>query len=232
MNTKKTIIGMSVALGLAVQSGRAQFIVDTPIARAENTLHHIEQILKIVQTIKELRETKDRLGDASSVAQVSGAAQAIADLGQTSAIPRSDGSAFAVPSTPGGEPVNGDNQLAREQAIFQAVANYDAVREQVVRRSDALKVALKESVVQAQAAGTHAEVLKVNGVIAAEHAAREAAAWELDVAAQQAMMLDIQNRAAKEAAEKTARQEQSVDLADGLRHFTQNLRPPSFISTR
>ena len=131
-----------------------------------------------------------------------------------------------------GQTVNRPDVFKPEAAIFQAVANYDAVRDEVTRRHEALRSAMRDSVTQLQAATTHAEVQKANGVILAEHAAREAAVWELEVASQKAVLIDIQNRATKELEQKAANQEQTRELTEGLRHFTDILRPPSFISSR
>ncbi|MBL9170587.1 MAG: hypothetical protein JNN07_22840, partial [Verrucomicrobiales bacterium] len=137
----------------------------------------------------------------------------------------------------GGNFVSGDGQaISRpdvfkpEAAIFQAVSNHDAVHEDVMRRRQILRTAMRGSLTQLQTATTHAEVQKVTGVILAEVAELEATDRELMFSAQQAVLLDIQNRADKERQQKAVHQEQAQEMTESLRHFTSALTPPSFIT--
>ena len=248
----KTPLLIAVAIGLSLQTSLAQAIVHDPLNQAVMIANHLEQIAKLVETLRELRETKDRLGDAASIVQLSGAAETLVQfahsgvgksLAELSSLADSTlGVAYqgqGIYQAVGGSFLSGDGQAVPradvfkpEAAIFQAIANHDAVHEDVMQRRQVLKTALRSSLAQLQAATTHAEVQKATGVMIAEVAELEATDRELQFAAQQAQLMDIQNRADKERQQKAASQEQAREMTESLRHFTEALKPPSFISSK
>jgi hypothetical protein len=248
----KTHLSLTLALGLGWQSAFAQIVVHDPINHAALILNHLEQIIKLVETIRELRETKDRLGDAAAIRNVPGAAQTLALLGKSGIGKSRTELATLAKSSLGvaydgqglyqavgrsflsrdGQAVTRPDVFKPEAAIFQAVANHDAVQEDVTQRRRVLRAALRSTVSQLQAATTHAEVQKLTGIMIAEVAELEAIDRELDASARQVALLDIQNRANKERQQKAANQEQTREMTESLRHFVGALKPPTFISAR
>lgn len=248
----KTTFSITLALGLGLQTSLGQDAVHDAILQLMMMVNHLEQMRKTVETIQELRETKDRLGDAASIHRISGARETLLQFAQTGiGQSRTEIATLATSSTAvtyqgeglyqavGGTFVSRDGQAVSrpdvfkpEAAIFQAVANHDAVHEDVMRRRQVMRTALRKSLMQLQAAETHAEVQKVTGVMLAEVAELEATDRELVFSAQQAVLLDIQNRADKERQQKATSQEQAREMNESLRHFTEALVPPSFISSR
>jgi len=248
----KTTLSIPLALGLGLHVSLGQLVVVDPGLELVTIANHLEQLAKTVETIQELRQTKDRLGDAASIHRISGASETLAQFALTGVgQSRTEIATLATSSLAvayqgqglyqevGGTFVSRDGQSVSrpdvfkpEAAIFQAVANHDAVHEDVMRRRQVMRTALRKSLTQLEAAGTHAEVQKVTGVILAEVAELEATDRELVFSAQQAVLLDIQNRADKERQQKAATQEQAHEMNESLRHFTEALVPPSFISSR
>lgn len=248
----KTALSISLGLSLGLLNSGGQVVVHDPLMEVLAIANHLEQLAKIGDSILELKLTKDHLGDAASILKIAGAGETLLHFAQTgigqsrTEIAAIANSALAVAyqgqglyRAIGSAFVSGDGQAITrpdvfkpEAAIFQAVANHDAVHEDVMRRRQAMRSALHSSLTQLQTAATHAEVQKVTGVILAEMAELEATDRELVFSAQQAVLLDIQNRADKERQQKATSQEQAHEMQEGLQRFTQALIPPSFITKR
>lgn len=248
----KTTLSITLTLALSLTTGLSQVLVKEASLEALTIANHVEQLARLVESIQELRLTKDRLGDAASILKIAGAADTLAQMAQQgvgkarSEIAGLAESAMAVAyqgqgiyQAVGSVFVSRDgNAIARsdvfkpEAAIFQAVTNHDAVYEDVMQRRQVLRAALRTTLAQLQAATTHAEIQKVTGVILAQSAEMEATDRELAFAAQHVVLLDIQNRADKEREHKAASQEQAQEMQESMLHFVKALTPPTFISSR
>lgn len=248
----KTTLTLTLFLGVSLATSLSQVVVEAPALEAMTLANHVEHLAKFAENILELRLTKDRLGDAASILKVVGAAETLVQIAQPGVgKARSEITALADSAAAlaykgqgiyqafGSMFVSRDGKtIARpdvfkpEAAIFQAVANHDAVHEDVMQRRQVLRTALRGTLSQLQAATTHAEVQKLSGVILAQSAELEATDRELEFATQHAVLLDIQNRANKERAEKAAGQEQAQEMQESLVHFVKALTPPTFISSR
>ncbi len=210
-------------------------VVDVPAFLIAWT-NHLESMEKYVGIITELATTKEWLGDASRITNISGAAQVLADLASLTVgrtrleLAAGADSSFAVDYTDAGlyRPVRqtfrtwGGTEQERpdvfkpEAALFSAVAEHDAVHADVTARREKLRTAVRETLVQLQGATNQVEVLKATGVLLAQHAELETVERETAAAANRAFLIDLQNRAAKEREEKAGRQEAASDFRESI----------------
>jgi len=249
MNRTKHITLLLAALIVAQPPAQGQAIVHDPGNAQIAIENHLEEILKLVKLIDELQTTKDWLGNAANILDLAGLDEVMIQL-QTDGVgisrteiaataTSSDGTSYAGDGlyTPvgetflsrGGEFVTRPDVFKPEAAIFNAVKNYDAVYEETQTRRAALRSALGETLTQLQNATTHAEVMKTSGVLIAQQAELKAIDDDLAMAAQKAVLLDLQNRADKDRQEKARNQEQAAEFSESLRLFSGALRLPSFI---
>ena len=249
MNTKKLITLLLAVLLVAQPPTQGQAIVHDPGNAEIAIANHLEAILKLVAMIEQIKTTKDWLGNAGEILDLAGLDEVIANLQSegvglsrveiATAATSIDGTTFEGDGlyTPVGETflsrsgefITRPDVFKPEAAIFNAVKNYDAVYEDAQTRRAELRSALGKTLTQVQAATTHAEVMKTTGVLIAQQTELKAIDDDLAVAAQKAVLLDLQNRADKERQEKAKNQEQAVEFSEALRLFSGALRLPSFI---
>ncbi|HRZ55293.1 MAG TPA: hypothetical protein P5525_07540, partial [Candidatus Paceibacterota bacterium] len=87
-----------------------------------------------------------------------------------------------------------DDTFKPYAAVIRAVANHDAVEQDVLARRQSLRAAIHQTLAALQAAATDAEAQKLHGVLLGQMADLEAIDRELGFAAQRAIIQDIENR--------------------------------------
>lgn len=249
---KTSILVLTLALaGVQVQ---AQFVVvaHTPDLDKITIDNHVVEIGKLVALIEQMTTTKDWLGNAAQIVDIAGATGVLENL-KTDGVAKSrlelamnatsqnalsyDGAGlFVAPeefftSRDGHQVARADNYKP-QAAVFRAVLDFDAVHEDVKVRRKTLRGSMQQTVRQLEAATTHAEVQKATGVLLAQQAELQSTDHELDVAIQKAVLLDLQNRAAREVEEKARAQEQAQEFGEAVDRFTRMLRLPDFTKPR
>ena len=225
------------------------FEVETPVLNSITIKNHIEEIARLVAIIEQMQATKDWLGNAANILDIAGGKDVLASL-QTVGVGQSradlainatsqdaliydDFGLYQAPGdsfvTRGGRTVARGDEFKPQAAIFNAVRDHDAVMEDVNTRREAIRSAMQQTVSQAQAATTHAEVQKATSVLITQQAELQAIDWEATMSGLKAVLLDIQNCAAAEREQKAKAQEQGEEFSEALGKFTKLLRPPSFI---
>ncbi len=238
-------------LFLKLPLSHGQIIVHDPGNAQVALANHAEEILKLLEAIKELQSMKDWLGHAADIVDLAGLDSVFANLqsegkgrsrvdiaaASTSAegtaytgdgLYQSVGDSFA---TRDGQTVARPDAFKPQAAIFNAVHDHDVVYEDVMARRKALRQGIEQTVSQLQNATTHVEVMKTTGVLMAQQAEMDATDHELQFATEKAILIDLQNRADKERQEKAAAQEQTRELTEALNHFGQALRPGVFTTS-
>ncbi len=248
MNPSKLLTLLLSGLLVAQPPGQSQVVVHDPISAQIAVQNHFEEILKLVAIIEQLKTTKDWLGNAGEILDLAGLDEVIANLQSegvglsrveiATAATSFDGTTYEGDGlyTPVGETylsrsgqfITRPDVFKPEAAIFNAVKNYDAVYEDAQTRRAEIRSALGKTLTQAQAATTHAEILKTTGVLIAQQTELKAIDDDLAMAGQKAMLLDLQNRADKERQESAQNQEQAVEFSEALRLFSGALSLPSF----
>ena len=233
---------------LTLCSAQSQLIVTDPGLTKIEFDHNLEEILKLAAIIDQATQTKDWLGNAADILKIGGVDEVFADLlnpgvghsrteialsATTAEGTTYDGDGVYAPVgesyvSRDGQTVPRSDVFKPEGAIFAAVRDHDAVYEDVMHRREVLRAAIQRTLAELQAATTHAEVLKATGVLLAQHAELEATDREVVFATQKAVLLDLQNRADKDRREKARNQEQAHEFSEGLRHFSDAVRPPMF----
>ena len=112
-------------------------------------------------------------------------------------------------------------------AIFRAVANHDAVEQDVLTRRQHLRTAIQQTLTALLAATTDAEAQKLHGVLLGQLAELQTTDHELSFAAQRTLIQDIEARNDRQRQEAAAHEEQATEFHQTLEHLGQWLRPPT-----
>lgn len=226
-----------------------QVIVHDPGNAQIEIANHLEEIVKLVKLIEEIKTTKNWLGNAAEILDLAGMDELMINLESegvglsrveiATAATSFDGTTYDGHGlyTPVGETwlsrsgqfITRPDVFKPEAAIFNAARDYDAVSEDVKTRRAALRSGMQKTASQMQAATTHVEALKATGVLIAQHAELDATDREQNQAAEKVEVTAQVNEAAKELQEKARNQEQAVEFDEALQEFIKMLRPPSFV---
>ena len=237
------------AILLIRQPAHGQVIVHDPMNAQIAIEHRIEEILKLVKLIQEMKTTKDWLGNAAQFLHLAGLDELYASLQNeevglsrveiATAATTLDGTSYdgngvykpvgEIFQSRGGEFITRPDVFKPEAAIFGAARDYDAVHEDVSARRAALRAGIQKTVGQLQAATTHAEVIKATGVLTAQSAELAATDHEETHAAEKVAVTAHEKEADAARMEKAKEQEQAVEFHEALQKFIKMLRPPSFV---
>ncbi len=249
MKTTNLTSILLAAVFLIRPPARGQVIVHDPTNAQIAIEHRIEEILKLVKLIEELKTTKDWLGNAAEVLDLAGLDELYASF-QNEGVGLSrveiaaaattldgttyDGNGLYKPvgeifQSRSGEFITRPDVFKPEAAIFGAVRDHDAVQEDVKARRAELRSGMQKTVAQIQMGTTHVEVLKANGMLTAQNAEVQATHWEETHAAEKVVVMAHEKEADKDRKEKAKEQEQAVEFHEALQKFIKMLRPPSFV---
>lgn len=214
----------------------------------EMIANQFQQITILTQQLAQAEFVSRVLGDPATIRTISGLPTLLGDLQATGsnvariALVAGTTALDAQQYTGGGlfRPVGEafrtiDGELIPRQdetfkpyaAVIRAVANHDAVEQDVLARRQNLRAAIRQTLDALQAAATDAEAQKLHGVLLGQTADLEAIDRELGFASQRAIVQDIENRNDTQRQEAAAREEQAAEFQRSVDHLRQLLRPPT-----
>ncbi|MBL9166652.1 MAG: hypothetical protein JNN07_02850, partial [Verrucomicrobiales bacterium] len=79
----KTTLSIALVMALGLQCSLGQAVVHDPLLEFVTITNHLAQLARMAQTIQELQQTKDRLGDAASILSISGVGETLLQIAQT-----------------------------------------------------------------------------------------------------------------------------------------------------
>lgn len=254
MKTKHIITILSVASipsaqALTVADPTAHIIAKT--SQIENIAKYVEMVnnqVEQIQTLKgqleQVTEYVDRFGDPESLTEITGVDDLISSIsksgvGKTIETIRSevDGASAIkytasglyeeiTSKTSSGVEVERDPEDYKQFAAIQnASENYTEVYDDVQERRAALKENIAETTEALEASTTDAETQKLTGVLIAQSTELEAIDNELNAAAYQATLQDIENRNEDARQSQAAYEDHAADKEDAYTKMQAILQP-------
>ena len=104
-----------------------------------------------------------------------------------------------------------------EDVTRETIAQYRAKKKEVIERRDALKNEVAATTTQLKGAATDSEVKKLTGVLLGLQTELQALDKEVDIAAEDAVVRDLENKNQRRTEAKAAQEENAQKFAEGNR---------------
>jgi hypothetical protein len=196
-----------------------------------------EQIDQLYAQIEQMDSYLDRFGDPKAIANLAGLDKLLGELQRKTEgldiderLGEIDGEGIFGFSGDGvfkpvGESFTiGDQEFERnaeaykpEDATRETIEQYRAKKKEVIERRDALKTEVAAATTQLKAAATDSEVKKLTGVLLGLQTELQALDEEVDIAAADAVVRDMENANQRRAKAKAALEENARRFAEGNR---------------
>jgi len=215
--------------------------------------NQVQQINALTQQLQQIEAYVKAVGDPSQLLNIVGADALISSLrtsgvGQTlgqleqlangiqamrdngNGLYQSIGTTF---TTPGGVQLPRAEDLYRKFAAIQdAAQNFQTVYDDVMQRRNALRKNIAETTQQLQSATTEAEAQKLSGVLTGYNAELAAIDKQVDQAAAESLVLNVQNQNDREKQEQARKEERQAEFSEAMRDYSTTFQindaPPVF----
>lgn len=207
--------------------------------------NQVRQVTLLTNELNQVTAYAQAFGDPASIQKIVGADQLINSINQTgvgqsitqlqqlsngaqtlqynaNGLYHMVGNNFTTPS---GVTVPRDATLYRQfDAIDRTTGNYNGVYDDVSSRRQELKGQIADTTQQLQTATTDAETQKLTGVLIGQDAQLQAIDKELDFAANQAVVQDIENRNDLEKQKQARAEEQLAEFTDAMDGYSETFK--------